>query len=108
MVNKPSHLRGVKHFLSLTLSELEELLLTLKWMQQCLTDAQSQQDVELITQLLAKEDFKNAFTIYSVVSLQMSRVAPTSPLTAQAQDLCLEVHTEKIMWKHFDLVCIKS
>nr|UDP83077.1 MPP5 [Scophthalmus maximus] len=73
-------------------AELEELLQTLKWMQQCLTDAQSQQDVELITQLLAKEDFKNAFTIYSVVSLQMSRVAPTSPLTAQAQDLCLEVH----------------
>ncbi|GAA6214513.1 MAGUK p55 subfamily member 5 isoform X1 [Lates japonicus] len=71
--------------------ELEELLQALKWMQQCLTDAQSQQDVELIMQLLAKEDFRNAYTIYSAVSQQMSRVSPNSPLTAQAQDLCLEV-----------------
>ncbi|XP_047429258.1 MAGUK p55 subfamily member 5b isoform X2 [Mugil cephalus] len=71
--------------------ELEELLQALKWVQHCLTDAQSQQDVELITQLLAKEDFRNAYTIYSAVSQQMSRVSPTSPLTAQAQDLCQEV-----------------
>ncbi|XP_069564667.1 MAGUK p55 subfamily member 5b isoform X1 [Brachyistius frenatus] len=71
--------------------ELDELLQTLKWVQHCLTDAQSQQDVELIMQILAKEDFKNAYTIYNAVSQQMSRVNPTSPLTAQAQDLCLEV-----------------
>ncbi|XP_019953384.1 MAGUK p55 subfamily member 5b isoform X2 [Paralichthys olivaceus] len=71
--------------------ELEELLQALKWMQQCLTDAQSQQDVELIMQLLAKEDFKNAYTIFSAVSQQMNRATPTSPLTAQAQDLCVEV-----------------
>nr|XP_020459748.1 MAGUK p55 subfamily member 5-A-like [Monopterus albus]XP_020459749.1 MAGUK p55 subfamily member 5-A-like [Monopterus albus] len=73
-------------------AELDELLQALKWVQQCLTDAQSQQDVELIMQLLAKEDFRNAYTIYSTVSQQMSRVSPTSPLTAQAQDLCQEVH----------------
>ncbi|XP_022623815.1 MAGUK p55 subfamily member 5 isoform X1 [Seriola dumerili] len=72
-------------------AELEELLQALKSMQHCLTDAQSQQDVELIMQLLAKEDFRNAYTIYSAVSQQMSRVGPTSPLTAQAQDLCQEV-----------------
>ncbi|XP_039982099.1 MAGUK p55 subfamily member 5b isoform X1 [Xiphias gladius] len=72
-------------------AELEELLQALKWMQHCLTDAQSQQDVELIMQLLAKEDFKNAYTIYNAVSQQMTRVSPTSPLTAQAQDLCQEV-----------------
>ncbi|XP_040920174.1 MAGUK p55 subfamily member 5b isoform X1 [Toxotes jaculatrix] len=72
-------------------AELEELLQALKWMQQCLTDAQSQQDVELIMQLLAKEDFRNAYTIYSAVAQQMNRVSPTSPLTAQAQDLCQEV-----------------
>ncbi|KAK2856078.1 hypothetical protein Q5P01_004813 [Channa striata] len=42
-------------------------------------------------QLLAKEDFRNAYTIYCAVSQQMTRVSPTSPLTAQAQDLCQEV-----------------
>ncbi|XP_029351677.1 MAGUK p55 subfamily member 5b isoform X2 [Echeneis naucrates] len=73
------------------LAELEELLQALKSMQHSLTDAQSQQDLELIMQLLAKEDFRNAYTIYSTVSQQMSRVGPTSPLTAQAQDLCQEV-----------------
>ncbi|XP_039637431.1 MAGUK p55 subfamily member 5b isoform X2 [Perca fluviatilis] len=71
--------------------ELVELLQALKWAQHCLTDVQSQQDAELIMQLLAKEDFRNAYTIYSAVSQQMTRVSPTSPLTAQAEDLCQEV-----------------
>ncbi|XP_061843045.1 MAGUK p55 subfamily member 5b [Nerophis lumbriciformis] len=71
--------------------ELEELLQAVKWAQQCLTDAQSQQDAELLLQLLAKEDFKCAYSIYAVVSQKMNRVNPTSPLTVQAQDLCLEV-----------------
>ncbi|XP_029966504.1 MAGUK p55 subfamily member 5b [Salarias fasciatus] len=71
--------------------ELEELLQSLKWVQHCLTDAQSQQDVELLMQLLAKEDFRNAYTVYNAVSQQMSRASPTSPLTAQAQHLCHEV-----------------
>ncbi|KAG8011433.1 MAGUK p55 subfamily member 5-A [Nibea albiflora] len=83
------------HTLRLTvfasLSELEELLQALKWAQYCLTDAQSQQDVELIMQLLAKEDFRNAYTMYSAVSQQKSRVSPSSALTAQAEDLCQEV-----------------
>ncbi|XP_028461006.1 MAGUK p55 subfamily member 5b isoform X1 [Perca flavescens] len=73
------------------LKELVELLQALKWAQHCLTDAQSQQDAELIMQLLSKEDFRNAYTIYSAVSQQMTRVSPTSPLTAQAEDLCQEV-----------------
>ncbi|XP_029984317.1 MAGUK p55 subfamily member 5b isoform X2 [Sphaeramia orbicularis] len=72
-------------------AELEELLQALKWAQHSLTDAQSQQDVELLLQLLAKEDFRNSYNIYTVVSQQMNRVSPTSPLTAQAQDLCQEV-----------------
>lgn len=116
MDNKHSHCKGVKiswvtfrpcvpqHCLSAVLltvfasfSELEELLQALKWMQHCLTDAQSQQDVELIMQLLAKEDFKNAYTIYNAVSQQMTRVSPTSPLTAQAQDLCQEVRIMVIL-----------
>ncbi|XP_041832253.1 MAGUK p55 subfamily member 5b [Melanotaenia boesemani] len=71
--------------------ELEDLLQAVKWVQHCLNDPQSQQDVDLIMQLLAKEEFKNAYTIYTVLSQQMNRVSPTSPLTAQAQDLCQEV-----------------
>ncbi|XP_035851424.1 MAGUK p55 subfamily member 5b isoform X2 [Sander lucioperca] len=71
--------------------KLADLLQALKWAQHCLTDAQSQQDAELIMQLLAKEDFRNAYTIYSAVSQQMTKVSPTSPLTAQAEDLCQEV-----------------
>ncbi|XP_078131336.1 MAGUK p55 subfamily member 5b isoform X2 [Sander vitreus] len=73
------------------LKELADLLQALKWAQHCLTDAQSQQDAELIMQLLAKEDFRNAYTVYSAVSQQMTKVSPTSPLTAQAEDLCQEV-----------------
>lgn len=71
--------------------ELEELVQTLKWAQHCLSDTQSQQDVELIMQLLAREDFRNAYAIYSAVTQQRSRVSPNSPLTVQAQDLCQEV-----------------
>lgn len=94
------------------LSELEELLQALKWAQYCLTDVQSQQDVELIMQLLAKEDFRNAYTMYSAVSQQKSRVSPSSALTAQAEDLCQEVrgHFEamktNIVWKLVDFAAV--
>lgn len=76
---------------SATFSELEELREALKWAQHCLTDVQSQQDVELIMQLIATEDFRNAYSIHNAVSQQKSRVSPTSPLTVQAEDLCQEV-----------------
>lgn len=78
---------------SVSLSELEELQQALKWTQHCLADAQSQQDVELLLQLVAAEDFRNAYTIYAAVSQQKSAVSPTSPLTVQAEDLCQEVGT---------------
>uniref|UniRef100_A0A667ZW13 Protein PALS1 n=1 Tax=Myripristis murdjan TaxID=586833 RepID=A0A667ZW13_9TELE len=71
--------------------EKAEFVQALKWVQRCLTDAQSQQDVELVLQLLVREDFRNAYTIHSAVAQQMSRVSPTSPLTAQALGLCQEV-----------------
>ncbi|XP_034018027.1 MAGUK p55 subfamily member 5b [Thalassophryne amazonica] len=71
--------------------ELEELLQAVRCAQRCLTDDQSQHDVEVLLQLLTKEDFQNAYAVYSAVSQQMSRVSPTSPLTVQAQDLCQEV-----------------
>uniref|UniRef100_UPI0037E8F4D2 MAGUK p55 subfamily member 5b isoform X2 n=1 Tax=Semicossyphus pulcher TaxID=241346 RepID=UPI0037E8F4D2 len=72
-------------------ADLVELLQALKWASHILTDTQSQQDVEMIMQLVAKEDFRNAYTLYSAVSQQKSRVSPNSPLTAQAEDLCQEV-----------------
>lgn len=114
-------------FLTVTFSfpDLEELLQALKWVQHCLTDTQSQQDVELVLQLLAKEDFRNAYTIYSAVSQQMNKVSPSSPLTVQAQDLCQEVHIvvilqlpfssfnllklkTNIMWEHCDFAAVRS
>ncbi|KAM6992212.1 MAGUK p55 subfamily member 5b isoform 2-T2 [Tautogolabrus adspersus] len=72
-------------------ADLVELLQALKWASHILSDTQSQQDVDLLMRLVAKEDFRNAYTIYSAVSQQMSRVSPKSPLTAQAEDLCQEV-----------------
>lgn len=99
-LSKHSHLKEVFFFcfilgltVSASFSELDEFLQALKWTQHCLTDAQSQEDVELIMKLLAKEDFRNAYTVYSAVSQQKSRVSPTSPLTVQAEDLCQEVTT---------------
>lgn len=84
--------------LSLPLSpELEEFLQALKCVQHSLTDTQSQLDVELVLQLLAKEDFKNAYNIYNAVSQNMNRSNTSSPLTVQAQDLCQEVHTVVIL-----------
>uniref|UniRef100_A0A3B3DZZ5 Protein PALS1 n=1 Tax=Oryzias melastigma TaxID=30732 RepID=A0A3B3DZZ5_ORYME len=72
-------------------TNLEDLEQALKWTQHCLNDPQSQQDVDVIMQLLAKEEFRNAYAIFSTLSQPMSRVSPTSPLTAQALDLCQEV-----------------
>lgn len=71
---------------------MEEWQQALKWTLHCLDDVQSQQDVELIMQLLSTEDFRVAYSVYTTVSQQKSRVSPTSPLTVQAEDLCQEVH----------------
>ncbi|KAJ3606144.1 hypothetical protein NHX12_025665, partial [Muraenolepis orangiensis] len=57
----------------------------------CLTDTQSQKDVELVLQLLSKEEFRTAHSVHSAVTRQLRRAGPTSPLTAQAQGLCQEV-----------------
>ncbi|XP_024912736.1 MAGUK p55 subfamily member 5-A isoform X1 [Cynoglossus semilaevis] len=72
-------------------AEMEELLQAVRWMQQRLTDTESQQDVELLLQLLNKDHFKDAYTIFSAVSQPTGRVTPSSALTLQAQDLCQEV-----------------
>lgn len=89
------------HFCPYLPPELEELQQALKWTQLCLTDSQSQQDVDMIMQLLVTEDFRNAFNIYTAVSQQKSRVSPTSPLTVQAEDLCQEVGTVPIILVYF-------
>ncbi|CAL1586767.1 unnamed protein product [Knipowitschia caucasica] len=74
-----------------SLTDVEDFAESLKWAERCLNDPQSQQDTRQLLQLLSSEEFHSAYSIYSVVSQQMSHVSPTSPITAQAQDLCLEV-----------------
>ncbi|KAM6954550.1 MAGUK p55 subfamily member 5b [Aplochiton taeniatus] len=72
-------------------AELAELLGALRRVQGCLEDAQSQEDVKLVYQLLNQDDFQSAFAVHSAVTQQMSRAGHTSPITAQAQGLCHEV-----------------
>ncbi|XP_061096265.1 protein PALS1 isoform X1 [Conger conger] len=75
------------------LLELEDLLMSLKQVQHCLSDAQSQEDVALVLQLVQKSDFQKAFGIHNAVALHMNRPSPPFPLTAQAQGLAQEVQT---------------
>ncbi|XP_062324343.1 MAGUK p55 subfamily member 5b isoform X2 [Osmerus eperlanus] len=74
-------------------AELEELVGALHRVQSCLSDAQSQEDVDLVLQLLRQDDFQNAFSIHAAVAQQMSHGCPRSPLTAQARNLCQEVQS---------------
>ncbi|XP_028853583.1 protein PALS1 [Denticeps clupeoides] len=74
------------------LLELEDLLMSLKQVQHCLGDAQSQEDVEAVLQLVQKNDFQKAFTIHNSVALYMNRASPPYPVTDRAQSLALEVH----------------
>ncbi|KAK7907635.1 hypothetical protein WMY93_016247 [Mugilogobius chulae] len=73
------------------LADVDDFMESLRWAERCLADPQSQQDAEQLLHLLSTDEFHSAYSIYSVVSQQMSHVSPTSPITAQAQDLCLEV-----------------
>uniref|UniRef100_A0AAY4BAG8 Protein PALS1 n=1 Tax=Denticeps clupeoides TaxID=299321 RepID=A0AAY4BAG8_9TELE len=70
--------------------ELEDLLMSLKQVQHCLGDAQSQEDVEAVLQLVQKNDFQKAFTIHNSVALYMNRASPPYPVTDRAQSLALE------------------
>uniref|UniRef100_A0A3B4AQA4 Protein PALS1 n=1 Tax=Periophthalmus magnuspinnatus TaxID=409849 RepID=A0A3B4AQA4_9GOBI len=81
----------------------ESFIESLRWAERCLSDPQSLQDTEQLLQFLSSEEFHSAYSIYSVVSQQLSHVSPTSPITTQAQDLCLEVkdqHTQALMQAH--------
>ncbi|KAL0969740.1 hypothetical protein UPYG_G00231650 [Umbra pygmaea] len=76
-----------------TLLELEDLLISLKQMQNCLSDAQSQDDVELVLQLVQKTDFQKAYNIHNAVVQHMNRPSPPYPHTERAQSLALEVQS---------------
>ncbi|XP_031695870.1 MAGUK p55 subfamily member 5-A-like isoform X1 [Anarrhichthys ocellatus] len=74
------------------LLELEELLLSLKQVRGCLSDQQSQNDVELVLALLNKSDFQSALNIHNAVATSMHRPSPPYPHTHQALQLAMEVH----------------
>ncbi|XP_031695871.1 MAGUK p55 subfamily member 5-A-like isoform X2 [Anarrhichthys ocellatus] len=72
------------------LLELEELLLSLKQVRGCLSDQQSQNDVELVLALLNKSDFQSALNIHNAVATSMHRPSPPYPHTHQALQLAME------------------
>ncbi|KAM9354675.1 protein PALS1-like isoform 2-T3 [Pholidichthys leucotaenia] len=71
--------------------ELEELLLSLKQIRGCLSDQQSQNDIELVLALINKSDFQSALKIHNAVSTSMHRPSPPYPHTDQALPLAMEV-----------------
>ncbi|XP_062296399.1 protein PALS1 isoform X2 [Scomber scombrus] len=73
------------------LLELEELLLSLKQVRGCLSDQQSQNDIELVLALLNKSDFQSALKIHNAVASSMHRPSPPYPHTQQALQLAMEV-----------------
>ncbi|XP_019732290.1 protein PALS1 [Hippocampus comes] len=74
-----------------TLLELDELLLSLKQVRGCLSDQQSQNDIELVLALLNKSEFQSALKIHNAVANNMHRPSPPYPQTHQALQLALEV-----------------
>lgn len=65
--------------------------MSLKQVQHCLGDTQSQADVELVLQLVQKSDFQKAFNIHNAVALHMNRPSPPFPITDRAQGIAHEV-----------------
>uniref|UniRef100_A0A8C2ABQ2 Protein PALS1 n=1 Tax=Cyprinus carpio TaxID=7962 RepID=A0A8C2ABQ2_CYPCA len=73
-----------------SIGELEDLLMSLKQVQHSLNDSQSQEDMELVLQLVQKSDFQKAFNIHNAVAHYMNRPSPPYPLTDHAQSLAQE------------------
>ncbi|XP_020784537.1 protein PALS1 [Boleophthalmus pectinirostris] len=73
------------------LLELEELLFSLKQIRGCLSDQQSQNDIELVLALLNKSDFQSALKIHNAVASSMHKPSPPYPHTHQALPLAMEV-----------------
>uniref|UniRef100_A0A8C2ZC73 Protein PALS1 n=1 Tax=Cyclopterus lumpus TaxID=8103 RepID=A0A8C2ZC73_CYCLU len=83
--------------------ELEELLLSLKQVRGCLSDQQSQHDVELVYALLNKSDFQSALKIHNAVATSMHRPSPPYPHTHQALQLALEVCHRLLHFTYFEV-----
>ncbi|KAF3844435.1 hypothetical protein F7725_007598 [Dissostichus mawsoni] len=75
------------------LLELEELLLSLKQIRGCLSDQQSQSDIEHVLALLNKSDFQSALKIHNAVATSMHRPSPPYPHTHQALQLAMETRS---------------
>uniref|UniRef100_A0A8C1DKE7 Protein PALS1 n=1 Tax=Cyprinus carpio carpio TaxID=630221 RepID=A0A8C1DKE7_CYPCA len=65
----------------------EDLLDSLQHLQLCLTDAESQQDVQLLLELLLQSDFQQAFITHRSGAQSTRHPCPPFPLTANAQQL---------------------
>ncbi|XP_067274319.1 MAGUK p55 subfamily member 5b isoform X2 [Pseudorasbora parva] len=83
-----------------TTTELADLLDFLQRLQLRLTDAESQEDVQLLVELLLQTDFQQAFNMHRSVALNMRRLCPPYPLTAHAQQLRDEVESALQCSKH--------
>ncbi|XP_016104373.1 MAGUK p55 subfamily member 5-A, partial [Sinocyclocheilus grahami] len=80
-----------------TLLELEDLLMSLKQVQHSLNDSQSQEDIELVLQLVQKSDFQKAFNIHNAVAHYMNRPSPPYPLTDHTQSLAQEADMHGVL-----------
>ncbi|XP_039546090.1 MAGUK p55 subfamily member 5-A-like [Pimephales promelas] len=83
-----------------TATELEDLLDSLRCLHLCLTDAESQEDLHLLVELLLQTDFQQAFAMHRSVALGMRRLCPPYPLTTHAQQLRDEVESVLHSSKH--------
>ncbi|XP_051952492.1 protein PALS1-like [Xyrauchen texanus] len=74
-----------------TATDLEELLVSLQHLQERLTDGESQEDIQLLMELLLQSDFQQAFSMHRSVALSTRHLCPPYPLTAHAQQIREEV-----------------
>lgn len=80
--------------LSLSVSELEDLLLSLQELKVHLCDVESLEDVQLLMELLLQRDFQQAFRMHRSIALGTRRLCPPHPLTAHARHLRDEVRPD--------------
>ncbi|XP_036406430.1 MAGUK p55 subfamily member 5-A-like [Megalops cyprinoides] len=75
------------------LLDLEDLSTSLKQAQHSLSDAESQEDVEVLLRLVQKAAFQSAFSLHNAVLHSAAQNNPPLPLTGPAQGLAQEVQT---------------
>ncbi|XP_059368045.1 protein PALS1-like [Carassius carassius] len=81
-------------------TELEDLLESLQHLQLCLTDAESQQDVQLLLELMLQSDFQQAFIMHRSLAQSTRHLCLPFPLTAHTQQLRDEVESVLQSSKH--------